>query len=114
MSSSRRREIRRRPDDITASVAPPRGARISYEARAGLISQRLTAVSQPRTTVTEDGLYPVSAYGANRKLGRPEQPRMRLSAQRREHLAQMAGARRELAMVERRLKEITTSLAEGL
>ena len=36
-----------------------------------------------------------------------------IALQRREHLAQMAGARRELAAVERRQKEILNALAEG-
>ena len=36
-----------------------------------------------------------------------------IARQRREHLAQMAGARRELAAVERRQKEILNALAEG-
>ena len=36
-----------------------------------------------------------------------------MARQRREHLAQMAGARRELAAVERRQKEILNALSEG-
>jgi site-specific DNA recombinase len=36
-----------------------------------------------------------------------------MTRQRREHVAQLAGARRELAAVERRLKEILNALAEG-
>ena len=36
-----------------------------------------------------------------------------LTLQRREHMAQMAGARRELAAIERRLNEILKALGEG-
>jgi site-specific DNA recombinase len=36
-----------------------------------------------------------------------------MTRQRREHVAQLAGSRRELAGVDRRLKEIMSALAEG-